>query len=108
MNYWLWLVKTKKGDFFISVEGDWDEIEAAKKVREVLDILKMDLVAMVPRRRAPSINENSGTIIQQEKPTNALGFDFLAGKGFWEFSGRSAEYEAEMILLEKQIKEGRN
>lgn len=97
----MWLVKTSKGDFFMTVCGEWNQEEAAKKVMMVFDGLELDIVGMIPRKRGPASTENTGTILEQSEPKDARGFDFLAGKKFWEVCGRIAEYQAENILLEK-------
>jgi hypothetical protein len=49
---WLWLVQTDKGDFFITVLGNWTQEEAAKKIRRVFDEIKLDITAMIPSRRS--------------------------------------------------------
>jgi len=109
MKDWLWLVKTNKGDFFITVLGNWTQEEAAKKIRLVFDGIKLDVTAMIPRKRATGPDDAMGTIYQQEKPEDQrekpedwLGFNFLAGKKLWEVCGRGAEYEAERIRLKKE------
>lgn len=101
MEDWMWLVKTNKGDFFMTVVGKWTQEKAASKVITVFNGLKLDIVAMIPRKRGPSSTESTGTILQQNPVKDKQGFDFLAGKKFWDLCGRSAEYEAEMVLLEK-------
>ena len=102
MKLWLWLVQTDKGDFFITVIGNWTQGEAAKKIWMVFDWIKLDITAMIPRKRATGPDDAVGTIIQHEKPKDEGGFQFLAGKKLWEVCGRVAEYEAERILLEKE------
>jgi len=102
MKDYLWLVKTNKGDFFMTVVGKWTQEEAAKKVRAVFEVvLKLDIVGMIPRKRATGPDDVMGTISEQEEPKDALGFNFLAGKKLWEVCGRGVEYEAQMILLKK-------
>lgn len=98
---WLWLIKTNKGDFFMTVVGKWTQGEAARKVRIVFDGLKLDIVGMIPRKRSTGTDDIQGTIYEQPDPKNALGFDFLAGRKFWQLCGRDAEYDAEMVLWEK-------
>lgn len=98
---WMWLVKTSKGDFFMTVIGKWTQEEAAKRVRGVFEvILKLDIIGMTPRKRATGPDDIQGTIY--EEPKNPVGFELLAGKKLWEACGRGTEYEAQMILLKKQ------
>lgn len=99
---WLWLVKTDKGDFFITVLGNWTQEEAAKKLRLVFEEIKLNITAMIPRKRATGPIEATGTIYQQEEPKDERGFEFLAGKKLWESCGRGVEYEAELIRLKKE------
>ena len=94
---YLWLIKTNKGDFFISVLGDWTQEEAAKKVREVFDSLQLEIIGMLPRKRASGPDDSMCTIF--EDPKEPLGFSFLAGKKLWQVIGRGVEYEAERIRL---------
>ena len=103
MKDYLWLIKTNKGDFFISVMGNWTQEEAAKKIRLVFDKINLDITAMIPRKRATGDMDAMGTIYEQEKPENALGFQFLGGKKIWEACGRGVEYEAERIRLKKEM-----
>ena len=102
MKEWLWLVKTGKGDFFITVIGNWTQEEAAKKLLWVFEHIKLDITAMIPRKRATGPDDAMGTIYQAEEPKDKLGFSFLAGKKLWDVCGRVAEYEAELILLKKE------
>ncbi len=102
---WLWLVQTDKGDFFITVLGNWTQEEAAKKIRRVFDEIKLDITAMIPRKRATGPDDAMGTIYEQEEPKDARGFNFLAGKKLWEACGRGVEYEAERIRLRKEMEE---
>jgi len=99
-NDWMWLVKTEKGDLFITVVGKWDQPAALKKVWEMLGHLKVYPIAMIPRKISSAPDEQHGTIWEDE--TELLGFRFLAGKKFWDLAGRTAEFEAERLLLEKQ------
>ena len=106
---WMWLVKTNKGDFFMTVMGKWTQEEAAKRVKAVFKavfkvVLKLDIVGMIPRKRNTGPDDIQGTICEQLVPKDALGFDFLAGKRFWDLCGRGAEYEAQMILLKEEMK----
>lgn len=104
MKDWLWLVKTSKGDFFITVVGKWTQEEAATRVRAVFHvILKSSIVAMIPRKRATGPDDTMGTIVEQLEPKDQLGFDFMAGKKIWEACGRGAEFDAEIILQKSQI-----
>ena len=105
MKDYLWLLKTNKGDFFITVIGNWTQEEAAKKVRLVFDGIKLDITAMIPRKRATGPDEMTCTIHEQEEPKDEIGFSFLANKRLWNVCGRGAEYEAERIRLEKQMDE---
>ena len=102
MEAWLWLVKTNQGDFFITVLGNWTQAEAARKMRLVFDQIKLDIIAMMPRKRAAGPDEAMGTIY--EAPEEELGVSFLAGKKIWEACGRGVEYEAELILREGGMK----
>ena len=102
---YLWLVKTDKGDFFITVLGDWTQEEAAKKVRLVFDGIKVDITAMVPRKRVTGPDDAMCTLYEQEEPKDELGFSFLGGKKLWEACGRGVEYEAELIRLKKEMEE---
>lgn len=108
MKDWLWLVKTNKGEFFITVIGNWTEEEASKRLRAVFDVqLKLDITAMIPRKRATGSDDVMGTIYQQsifqdDEPRNELDFHFLAGKKIWEVCGRGVEYEAELIRVKKE------
>jgi len=99
---WLWLVKTDKGDFFITVLGKWTQEEAAKKIRLVFEEIKLNITAMIPRKRVTGPDDAMGTIYEQEEPKDVLGFNFLAGKRLWEVCGRGVEYEAELIRLKKE------
>ena len=104
MEEWMWLVKTSKGDFFITVLGKWTQEEAATRVRGVFHvILKLVIVSMIPRKRATGSMDTCCTIIEQQPPKDELGFNFLAGKKLWQVAGRSAEYDAQRILLEKEM-----
>jgi len=100
---WMWLVKTDKGDFFMTVVGKWTQEEAAKKVQQVFETIKLDIIGMVPRKRATGPDDMRGTIYEHQEPKDILGFDFFAGRKFWEICGRGAEYEAELILLGKEM-----
>ncbi len=104
MKDYLWLVKTDKGDFFITVMGNWTQEEAATRVRAVFEvILKLDIIGMIPRKRATGPIEATCTICEQEEPKDELGFSFLAGKKLWDVCGRGVEYEAEQIRLKKEM-----
>ena len=107
-NYYLWLAKTDKGDFFMATSGNWTEAEAAQKVLHVFKQLNLDIISMVPRKRATGPNETTGTIIQELEPASELGYTFLAGRKFWEICGRVAEYDAELVLMDKQMAEARD
>ena len=102
MKDYLWLVKTDKGDFFITVIGNWTQEEAAKKLRLVFEEIKLNITAMIPRKRVTGPDDAMGTIYEQEEPKNERGFEFLAGKKLWESCGRGVEFEAELIRLKKE------
>ena len=108
MKDYLWLVKTNKGDFFITVLGNWTQEEAAKKIRLVFDGINLDITAMIPRKRVTGPDDAMGTIYEQEPPKDARGFNFLGGKKLWEVCGRGAEYQAELIRLKKEVKDNDN
>ena len=104
MKDYLWLVKTSKGDFFITVVGKWTQEEAATKVRAVFHVvLKLSIIAMIPRKRATGPDDMLGTIVEQLEPKDEVGFDFMAGKKIWQACGRGTEYQAQKILLEKEL-----
>jgi len=103
MKDYLWLVTTNKGDFFITVIGNWTQEEAARKLLLVIKMINLDIIAMIPRKRATGPDDNMCTIFEQEEPEDALGFNFMAGKKIWEVCGRGTEYEAETIRLSKQM-----
>jgi hypothetical protein len=102
-DYYAWLLKTSRGDFYVSVCGEWTEEEAVTKLLHVMITIGLVFTAMVPRKRIPGSPDNTGTIFQNEKSKTGLGFDFYAGKKFWEVAGRGTEYAAEMILFGKQL-----
>jgi hypothetical protein len=102
INDWLWLVQTDKGNFFMTVAGEWSQAEALKKVWQLFTMLKIDITGLFPRQRATGSVDNTGTIFQTDDPKNALGYEFLAAKRFWALGNRMAEFEAEMLLLKKQ------
>lgn len=104
---WVWLIKTAKGDFFITVIGNWTQEEAAERVRTVFETVKLDIVGMIPRKRPTGPDDNRCTILEQLEPKDVLGFDFMAGKKVWEVCGRGVEYEAQMVALNKQMEEGK-
>jgi len=103
MNDWQWLVKTAKGDFFLTVVGRWTQEEAAKKVRQVFDLLNLEIVGMIPRKRSTVGWDMMATIAEQLEPKDQLGFDFYAGEGIWRACGKGTEYQAQKILMEKQL-----
>ncbi|MBA7682501.1 hypothetical protein ES703_90851 [subsurface metagenome] len=106
MKDYLWLVKTDKGDFFITVMGNWTQEEAAKRVKAVFDVmLKLDITAMIPRKRVTGPDDAMGTIYQQLEPKDELDFAFLGGKKLWQVCGRGAEYDAELIRSKKEMEE---
>lgn len=104
MKDWMWLVKTSKGDFFITVLGKWTQEEASTRVRGLFHVvLKLIIIAMIPRKRSTGPLDMQGTIIEQLEPRDELGFDFMAGKNIWQACGRGAQFEAEMILQGKDL-----
>ncbi len=104
---WMWLVKTNKGDFFMTVVGKWTQEEAATRVRGIFHVvLKLVIIGMLPRKRATGPDDMRCTILQQRPQKDDVGFDFLAGKKLWEVCGRGVEYEAQMILLKEEMKRG--
>jgi len=104
MKDYLWLLKTNKGDFFITVIGNWTQEEAAEKVLRVFKGIKVDITGMIPRKRATGPDEMTCTIYEQEEPNkDEIGFSFLANKRLWQVCGRGVEYEAERTLLKKQL-----
>ena len=102
MKDYLWLVKTNKGDFFMTVFGNWTQEEAAKKLQLVFESIKLDITAMIPRKRVTGPDDAMGTIYEQEDAKSGLGFEFLGGKKLWEVCGRGVEFEAELIRLKKE------
>ncbi len=107
MKDYLWLVKTDKGAFFITVIGNWTQGEAVEKIRLVFEKIKLNITAMIPRKRVTGPDDAMGTIYQQEEPKDELGFQFLASKKLWDACGRGTEYEAERIRLKKEMEEER-
>jgi len=105
MNEWAWLIKTSKGDFFISVVGDWTQEEAVKNVRFVFETLKLNIIGMIPRKRPSGPEDSRCTISEQLESKDILGFNFMAGRRLWEICGRGVEYEAELVALNKQMEE---
>jgi hypothetical protein len=101
----MWLVMTPQGDFFITVSGSWTREVAARHVRLVFDSLQLDIIGMIPRRRATGPDEIQCTIYETEEQVPPFGFTFLAGRKLWLVCGRVAEYDAEMVLHKKQLKE---
>jgi len=104
MNSWYWKVGTPQGDFSITVIGNWTQAEASKKLRAMLFDLNLDIISMIPTKRATGPQDARGTIYEQEKP-DTRGFDFLASKKIWEVTGRGIEYQAEMVRMDKQKKD---
>ncbi len=98
---WLWLVKTDKGDFFVTVFGKWTQEEAARRLRVVFAGIQLDIIAMIPRKRATGSDDALCTIYEDEKVP--LGFSFMASKRLWEACGRRAEYDAELVRVTKEI-----
>ena len=107
MKDYLWLVKTNKGDFFITVVGNWTQEEAAERARRVFKDMKLDFTAMIPRKRATGPDDAMCTLYQSEEPKDGRDFEFLAGKKLFEACGRGVEYDAERTRLEKQMADER-
>lgn len=98
-NYWMWLVKTKKGNFLISVIGKWTQEEAAVRVKGVFKVLlKVDILDMIPRKLTTGPADMQGTIYEQDPPTDELGFTFHAGKKIWDLRGQGAKFDAIMKI----------
>jgi len=95
----MWLLKTNKGDFFVTVLGKWTQEEAAKRVNAIFKVLlKLDIIGMIPRKRSTGLDEIQCTIYEQrQEDKDELDFHFLAGKKIWEAAGRGVEFEAELI-----------
>jgi hypothetical protein len=106
VNDYSWLLKTKVGDLYLSVCGEWTEEQAVLKLMTVMAMTGIVFTAMIPRKRIPGGPDNTGTIMQDEKSNTGLGYQFFAGKKFWEAAGRSGEYEAEMVRLKKEMEKG--
>ncbi len=102
MKDYIWLLKTDKGDFFITVYGPWTQEEAAEKVQAVFKAIGAKITAMIPRKRVTGPSDAGCTLYEQKDAKSGLGFDFLAGKKIWEACGRGAEYEAELIRSKKE------
>jgi len=102
MKDWMWLVKTGKGDFFITVVGKWTQEEAATRVKGVFKvILKVDIVDMIPRKRSAGPLDIQCTIYEQQEKKDELGFSFFAGRKIWELCGRGDKYEAALAEAQK-------
>ena len=99
---YLWLLKTDKGDFFITVMGNWTQEEAAKKVTLAFGAIGANITGMIPRKRATGSADAMCTLYEQKDAKSGLGFDFLAGKKLWDACGRGVEYEAELIRSKKE------
>lgn len=102
-NTWVWDVMTEKGEFCITVVGRWTKEESFLRVRKVFKGLGINITGMIARKRSAGPDEMKGTIVELPEPKDRLGFEFLAGRKLWELIGRVAEYDAEMILHEKQM-----
>jgi hypothetical protein len=100
---WQWLVKTAKGDFHFTIVGPWTQEEAAKKVRQVFELLQLEIIGMIPRKRSTVDIEMMATIVEQLEPKNQLGFEVYAGKGIWRACGKEAEYLAQRVLTDRQL-----
>jgi len=106
VNDYLWLVRTDKGNFFITVVGKWTREEAAKKVQWVFAALKLGIITMVPRQRTTGSMDAMGIIYEQAVSEDKLGFSFNAGKAIWEACDRGVEFEAELVRLKKECLDG--
>lgn len=98
---WVWLVQTTKGDFCFTVTGELDKAEAAKQLLSVLTEIHLDLIGLVQRKRESGTDDIMGHIVQVEESESERGFMFFAGKSIWQACGMEAQYEAEMIRMEK-------
>jgi len=108
MKSWLWLIKTNKGEFFITVVGDWTQEEAAKKLRLVFEKIELDITAMIPRKRATGPDDAMALICEQDEPKNEMGLFFFGSKKLWEACGQGVVYEAELIRLKKENEQERS
>lgn len=108
-NY-TWLVKTDKGEFFMSVSGEWTEAEAALRVMQVFRKMNLEITGMDKKSGVPEEdNERAGAIIQELWPqTSELGYKLFAGRKYWELCGRIAEFDAEMVLSKVKFEEIKN
>jgi hypothetical protein len=91
---WMWLLKTNKGDFFITALK-WNQQEAIENIKDVFSRLGIEIQSWVPRKRSTGLDDVQCTIYKSEK--DELGYQFLAGKKIWQACGRGAEFEAELI-----------
>ncbi len=96
-NSWAWVIKTPNIDLSISVCGPWTQAEAAKLVWEAFEEYKLPpIVGMLPRKRPGGRLDDHGVIYEHK---GEMGFS--AGRSFWVAAGRTAEFEAQMVLERK-------
>ena len=102
---WKWLLKTNKGDFFMTVYGRWTQEEAANKVQLWFGSLNTIITGMIPRKWSTSPKEMRCSILEAFELERALpppfGFEFIGGKKWWQAFGVGVLYEAKLILLRK-------
>lgn len=104
---WAWLLKTNRGDFFITVCGKWKQEEAASMVWSVFERIRLNfktevsITGMIPRKRSSGPEDRDCTIFQGEESTDPDNYYFFAGRKLWEVCGLAAGYDAEKILTKK-------
>lgn len=105
MTDYLWLVKTPKGNYFVSVVGNWTEEEAAKLLHKMFSLLPLTILEMVKRKLATGDLSMGVTIVQNPKDKSDISF--LAGQGLHEAMGLTALYEAQSFLW-KRVSESKS
>lgn len=105
MNEYIWLVKSSKGDFLISVVGNWTQEEAEEKLRTVLAGLGIDITKLITRKRATGDPESGATIVQDLEPQTEVGFSLYAGRKLWVAAGKGSEFDAELTRTDKEMKD---
>lgn len=104
---WAWLLKTSRGDFFITVVGEWNQGEALEMVWRVFERIRathhvnIDILGMIPRKRSSYSTDMECTVYQTEEKGEE-DYYFFAGENLWAICGLTANYEAEMILFQNQ------
>ncbi len=104
---WIWLVTTPKGKFLTSVVGKWTQEEALDRVMAAFKAVKLQVQELKVRKLLSDCPGRAVTLIEPEgdmKPGAGTDFMVCAGEDFWKAAGRLAEYEAEKVLLEKQLR----